>query len=95
MAHDSSRRSFLKLAGVVSAVGLAVDLADPPKAEAALVATQAVIDFRKGDDSVIIRADLDGITPTTNPADLQIEIIVSNLQTGEILSWRGPPTAIR
>ena len=95
MQKKVSRRSLLKVAGSGGA-GLALVGMTPQPAAAAISDVQAVVDFTNTTlDRLTIRAQLDGITKTTDPADLLITVAVKNVKTLEEESWVGNPTSLR
>ncbi len=47
-----------------------------------LTQTNAVIDFGHNDDRVTIKAKLDAVLASSNPADFTIRVIVTDLRTG-------------
>jgi hypothetical protein len=90
-----SRRAVMKVAGA-SAAGLALGSIWVAPASAAIANVRSVIDFTNTTlDHLTIKADLDGITPSTDPNDFEITVHVKNIKTLEEQVFVGPPTVVK
>jgi hypothetical protein len=90
-----SRRALMKVAGA-SAAGLALGTIWAVPASAAIVNVRSVLDFNNTTlDHLTIKADLDGITKSTDPNDFEITVNVKNIKTAEEEIWVGHPTIVR